>query len=192
MSPHLDRQPESNQLTAHLTEDQFGKLLTRAAEDGNGERTAVFSAAESHLEICAQCSAELAAMRNSLSLFRQATRAYADNELRSVPRVVVPVRSRFSLTAQPVWLAAAAAALLLAAVLPLQLARQQTRHHPAAPVAAAKAAPATQSDEALLEDIDRDTSASVPASMQALADPTANGYSNALSTSSQTSTQRKD
>jgi hypothetical protein len=56
-------------------------------------------------------------------------------------------------------------------------------------VSAAASDSASESDEALLEDVDRDTSASVPAPMQALADPT-DSISSTASVS--TSEQRKD
>jgi hypothetical protein len=49
-----------------------------------------------------------------------------------------------------------------------------------------------QSDEALLEDVNREISASVPTPMQALADPTVAVASVDTGSSVTTSTQRKD
>jgi hypothetical protein len=65
--------------------------------------------------------------------------------------------------------------LLVAASFPLSLYRQQ--HHPI-PAATAVVAPhTTESDEALLEDVDQTLSADVPSPMEPLADPTAGSTS---------------
>jgi hypothetical protein len=180
----VPRRPGAAHLTpAHLTEDQFGELLSVRT-------SAVYPAlasAEAHLLACEQCAAELAGLRESLSLFRMASNAHADNELRQMPRVSLPVRGAFSPALEPTWWVAAAA-VFLAAILPMQSLRQHTfRSAPAVSVTASDSA--TESDEALLEDVDRDTSASVPAPMQALADPTGSISSTA---SVSTSVQRKD
>jgi hypothetical protein len=50
----------------------------------------------------------------------------------------------------------------------------------------------SESNEALLEDVNRDLSASVPTPMQALADPTTGALSTAIESPTQTSDQRKD
>jgi hypothetical protein len=71
----------------------------------------------------------------------------------------------------------------------MQLSRPHIRQSPSSSPAILEDRSA-QSDEALLEDVDRDTSASVPASMQALADPTDGAAS--VNPSVSTSTQRKD
>jgi hypothetical protein len=50
-----------------------------------------------------------------------------------------------------------------------------------------------ESDEALLEDVDRELSASVPAPMQALADPTGEDSAQPpMQSATQTESQRKD
>jgi hypothetical protein len=183
MTPQLALQLQiaASRGQAHLTEDQLDELLTRSAN-------CAASPAEAHLLVCDQCAAELASLRESLSLFRNATTAYADNQLRSVPRMALPPRRIFSPTLEPTWWVAAAA-IVLAGLLPMQLSRPHVRP-------ASSSSPATlenrsaQSDEALLEEVDRDTSASLPTSMQALADPTAGAAS--VNPSVSTSTQRKD
>ncbi len=168
-------------LTPHLSEDQFGELLSASP------KTALHtvSPAEAHLLDCEQCAAEIASMRASLTLFREASTAYSDEQLRKLPPIQTPARTARTLALWPAYWATAAA-LLLAALLPIQTLRQ----HPTLPtptvVTPAADRPA-QSDEALLDDIDRELSASVPTSMQALADPTAS-----TEASVQTSTQRKD
>jgi hypothetical protein len=177
MTPQLTLHPGS----AHLTEDQFGELLTHTAGPA-------LESAEVHLLACDQCASELAGLRDSISLFRRASNTYADNELRRLPPVSLPARGTLSPALAPTyWLAAAA--LFLAAILPMQSLRQHTLH--AAPAVSAGTPESTsQSDEALLEDVDSYSSASVPAPMQALADP--NFSSTGITATIQNSDQRKD
>ena len=166
-------------MTPHLTEAQFGDLLAAAPAN---------PIAEVHLLACPQCSDELASMRESLSLFRQASSAHADNELRRLPPMTLPARSTSIPALQPTFFLAAAA-LFLAAFIPMQTLRQHNLQ-PAVGIATSSvnnSQSQTQSDDALLEDVDRDASASVPAPMQALADPT---DSTSLNSPAQTSTQR--
>jgi anti-sigma factor RsiW len=165
----------------HLTEDQFGELLA-------GTSGPALESAKAHLLACEECASELAGLRDSVSLFRQASNAYADHELRSLPPVSLPTRGVLSPALTPTyWLAAAA--LFLAAILPMQSLRQHTfRAAPA--VSAGTPESASQSDEALLEDVDSYTSASVPAPLQALADP--NLSSTGITATNQNSDQRKD
>jgi anti-sigma factor RsiW len=177
MTPQLT----PNSSSAHLTEDQFGELLAHASGPA-------LESAEAHLLACDQCASELAGLRDSVSLFRQASNAYADNELRRLPPVSLPSRGVLSPAFAPTyWLAAAA--LFLSAILPMQSLRQHTfRAAPA--VSASTPESVSQSDEALLEDVDSYTSASVPAPMQALADP--NFSSTGITATTQYSDQRKD
>jgi anti-sigma factor RsiW len=178
--------PRTPVASNHLTEDQFGELLSQP----KGVRTSETTLAEAHLSICEQCADELATLRESVSFFRQASSAYADNELRKLPPLHLPVRPAHVLTLQPTYWAVAAA-IVLAAFLPIQTVRQ----HPLQPGPAATAAvadrPVQSEDEALLEGIDTEISASVPSPMQALVDPTG-GASGDIASSVSTSTQRKD
>ncbi len=164
---------------SHLTEEQFGELLAPSTE------TSDRALAEAHIASCEQCSAELAGLRDSLSLFRTATGAYAENEFRRLPQWSasrMPVRQPFF---QPAYWAAAAA-LLLAAILPLQMFH---RHSPKPPAVVAVTTPdrPAESDEALFESVNNEVSEAVPSPMQALVDPTS-GTTGSL----QNSTQRKD
>ncbi len=162
----------------HLTSEQFGDLLTAGAT----------SAVEAHLAACEQCATEAASLRDSISLFHQASTAYADNQLRELTPLALPSRRLHSPSMQPLFWAAAAA-LLLAAFLPVRSLHQHAVQPTAAVAASASKydhVPTQESDEALLQDVDRVASASLPASMQALADPTADD------SSIPTSTQRKD
>jgi len=163
----------------HLTEEQFGELLAPSAE------TSDRALAEAHLASCEQCSAELASLRDSLSLFRTATGTFAENEFRRLPHWSASrLTTRRPLLQPAYW--AAAAALLLAAVLPLQMFH---RHSPEPPAVVAVTTPdrPAESDEALFESVNNEISEAVPSPMQALADPTSSTTS-----SLQNSTQRKD
>jgi anti-sigma factor RsiW len=170
------------QLATHLTEDQFGELLSNSTEISNSPS----APAEAHVLTCEQCAAELASLRESLSLFRQASNAYADNELRRMPPISLPTRRSPAL--EPAYWAAAGA-LVLAAFLPMQMMHRQSLQ--ATPAVAVADRPA-QTDEALLEDVNQAISASVPTPMQSLADPTADVASVDIDSSVPTSTQRKD
>lgn len=184
MTPQLALVPNNTApANPHLTEDQFGELLASSS------RTSETSAAEAHLLACEQCAAELASLRESLSLFRHASTAYANDQLRQMPQMSIPVRRPLlSPAAQTTW-AFAAAATFLIALLPMQPYRQAALQ-PASSTVASTVSPATQSDDALLDDINQEVSASVPTPMQALADPTASSVTTAASVS--TSDQRKD
>jgi len=177
MTPQLVPQTGST----HLTIEQFDELLARTAEAASPATIA----AEAHLLSCPLCAAELAGLRDSLSLFCQASTAHAEDELSRQPLAALPARrpALAPVIAPAYW--AAAAALILAAFLPLQTLRHRSIQ-PAHTATAVADSPA-QSDEALLDDIDREASASVPTPMQALVDPTATS-----SSSIQTSSQRKD
>jgi anti-sigma factor RsiW len=136
-----------------------------------------------HLRSCSRCAAEYNSLRESISLFRSTTIAWASHvsASRSWPspiRLLATATARRSdwagrLLTQPV-LWAAAAMLLIASAVPLAL------HHPQEPAAAVQSNPPAQvrpidhiGDEALLEEVDQTLSSSIPAPMQPLADPTA-------------------
>ena len=189
MTPELALQPDNTGRTplgaGHLTEEQFGELIAAPAETAAVDP----SPAAAHLRSCEQCTAELDGLRECLSVFREASTAYANNELRRMPQVKLPARRPmlFPVLTPMYWVAAAA--ILLAAFLPMQTLR---RHATQAALPVAAGAPAasasSESDEALMDDVNREESASVPAPMQALADPTASAASTSgIETSTQTS-----
>lgn len=182
--PALQSGPAENpNLTPHLTMEQFGELLTRSATQAPDDSpSADVALAEAHLLTCKFCAAELAGLRESLSLFRDAGSAYADNQLRSLPQRSLP-QARPAL--QPVYLAAAAA-ILVASILPLQRLHRRSAA-PQTTAAVSSANRASETDEALLQSVSSEISESVPTPMQALADPNTN-----VETSVQNSTQRKD
>jgi hypothetical protein len=145
--------------------------------------TATETDARAHLLACPQCAAELAHLRASLALFRDATSAHADQLLRHIPRVSLPSRSYHPALESAYWITAAA--MGLAVLLPMKVLHNHAlQSTPASAAGVAVTEP--QSDEALLDDVNTAISASVPASMQALDDPTgASPISAQASTASQ-------
>jgi hypothetical protein len=159
MTPQLVRsyRPEQDR---HLSEDQFGDLLTippEAAEDN------------AHLRACGKCAAEFAAIRESLGLFREASHAHAEAELRRLPRMTQPSHRLITPAPQPAWWLVAAV-MLLTALFPAQIHRMRDQNS-AVDTSTVATAGSSQSDESLLDDVDRETSASLPDSMRRLADP---------------------
>lgn len=162
----------------HLSDQQFCELLALSAADAE---------AHPHLRGCSECAAELSTMRRSLGMFRDASRAYADDELRRLPQIALPSRGMMILPAmRPAWWLTAAA-LMFAALAPMQMQRTRVSHDSAAMTVGVATVSDTQSDEALLEDVDREASASLPSSMQALANP-----STSIDVPTSAATQRKD
>ena len=175
---------------SHLTGEQFGELMAGTTEAAGGE----LALAEAHLLVCEQCAMELASLREAICFFREASNAYADEELRQRPRWILPARSSFSRSLAPAYWVAAAA-MLLTALFPLQVMRRHSVAPAAASVSSVAASAAgrdTQSDEALLADVNSEISASVPTSMQTLADPNNDGTAVNSENSVATSNQRKD
>jgi len=152
---------------AHLTDERLATLLAAKPGRCNGDE----AVAEAHLLSCERCATEFGELRESLSLFRETSVACANTVLagRTAGRHrewVVPARSPHPV--HPAFWVAAAAMLLTAVLLPMQL----RRHAVPSSIAMNHAVSSGESDEALLEDVNRDLSASVPSPMQALVDPT--------------------
>ena len=163
-------------MTLHLTHEQLcDVILADSSLPREGSSTIV----QDHLHACLHCSAELESLRASISLFREASTSYAGQQFtRSFLKIGSIAPPQHYLTQPLYW--AAAAVVLVAASFPLSLYRQ---HRPL-PAATAIVAPhTTESDEALLDDVDQTLSADVPSPMEPMADPTA-GSTSAQSTSS--------
>jgi hypothetical protein len=158
-------------MTLHLTHEQLCDVILADSSSPSEGTSAIV---QDHLQACLHCSAELESLRTSLSLFREASTSYAGQQFaRSFMKRGSIAPPQHFLTQPLYW--AAAAVLLVAASFPLSMYRQQ--QHPV-PAATTVAAPhATESDEALLEDIDQTLDADVPTPMQPLADPTAGSTS---------------
>jgi anti-sigma factor RsiW len=166
-------------MTLHLTHEQLCDVILA---DSSLPQESTSAIVQEHLQACLHCSAELESLRASLSLFREASTSYANNQqfTRSLLQRGSIAPPQHILTQPLYW--AAAAVLLVAASFPFSLYRQQ--HRPL-PTATAVVAPNNaESDEALLEDVDQTLSADVPSPMEPLADPTAISIS-ADSTTSQ-------
>jgi anti-sigma factor RsiW len=190
MTPQLVPQPPAAHGEAHLTGEQFGELLARFTEAVGPEPTP----AEAHLQACEACATELASLREVITLYREASKAYAEEELRGIARWRLPERRVFTHRLVPAYWVAAAA-MIMTALFPLQVLRRHAVRTPAAEIASATAsntAASAQTDEALLEDVNSEISASVPTSMQELADPSDDASTVNSESSVATSNQRKD
>lgn len=162
----------------HLTTEQLGEILDGSRD---GVSSATLAAERAHLESCEICRSEFDSLREALALFRESTAAFSSQQFTAPTRERVSTSRMLSRSGSsfPHSLAWAAAGLLAAAAsLPLGFHLLQQQRRPAVAAAISKV-PATagrskgESDAALLDDINRELSASVPDSMQALADPAA-------------------
>jgi hypothetical protein len=176
-------------MTLHLTHEQLCDLILADSslplegefrDDIKNDSDVV----QEHLRACLVCSAELKVLRDSLSTFRQASSSFARQEFAQGYGRRSSIAPPHSYLSQPLYWAAAAV-IFVAALFPLTLHRQ----HPvssATTKSAAAFSQTTESDEALLADIDQKVSADVPSPMEPLADPTAG------SSTSSTSDQRNN
>jgi anti-sigma factor RsiW len=145
----------------HLTDEQIAEFLSAYPDQSAGALT------QQHLLQCPHCQSEVAALRASLGNFRTAATNLAAAEMPSLTErpVVAPSRS-FRRNAWAASLATAAAMLAISAALV----------HPNTPVRhdtpVAVATPfAPVSDDALLDGIQQDLSASIPPSLEPLSVP---------------------
>lgn len=130
---------------------------------------------QAHLLACPLCSAELTSLRDSLSHFRDASVSYARQEFAQSYAYRSSIAPPHSYLSQPLyWIAAAI--VFVAALFPLSMHRQSPIAHTVT-TATLPLPHTTESDAALLADIDQEISADVPAPMQPLADPTAGATS---------------
>ena len=179
-------------MTPHLTHEQLCDLLLAEPAAAPSESSGKIELLREHLSDCHLCSAEFASLSQSLATFRSTADAWASREWASRPArptLLHHAPARTASTARALMgpaLWAAATALVVAITLPLTLHRDQ----PAAPKTPAPAVVTTQpgtsqSDEALLEEIDQTLSSPIPSPMQPLDDPTAGRHN-------QPDTQRKN
>jgi anti-sigma factor RsiW len=164
-------------MNLHLTHDQLCDLILADASFRPNDESDVV---EQHLQACLICSAELKSLRDSISHFRDASSAFARHEFAqsyAQRSSIVPPHSYLS---QPLYWAAAAV-IFVAALFPITL----HQHYAASSAVKTTAVSAqTESDDALLADIDQKVSADVPSPMEPLADPT-DGTTSTTSTSDQ-------
>jgi hypothetical protein len=163
-------------MTLHLTHEQLCDLILADSSlplESESQCTAEPNSdvIHAHLRACPVCSAELRSLRDSLSHFREASTSYARQEFAQSYAQRSSIAPPHSYLSQPLYWTAAAL-VFVAALFPLSMHRQR----PVSPVTATaiSASPQmTESDEALLADIDQKVSADVPSPMEPLADPTA-------------------
>jgi hypothetical protein len=167
-------------MTPHLTHNQLCDLLLASPLQQNdvSASEAQVSEIQDHLRGCYACSAELATLTTSLSGYRETAHAVAQRDFTPLPRTApAPLLAHHSLL-HPVYWAIAATALVVA-LLPFTTPRHPSIVQPQPTRAvAAPVAGGAESDAALLEDINKDLSASIPPSMQPLADPIPSSASN--------------
>ena len=174
-------------LTPHLTHEQLCDLILACSPH---PLSSDYTVIEQHLRACSTCSEELTRLSRSLTLFRDASTSYASHqlaELHAQRASVLP--TAHSLTRPLYW--ACAAALAVAVLAPLGLRHQ----HPAVPapaVAVTASAQTEESDEALLEEVDQDISASVPSPMRPLANPAATATSTTTGSSAASTKQTRE
>src|SRR5271170_6051887 len=163
-------------MTLHLTHEQLCDLILADSSlplESESQCTAEpdSDVIHAHLRACPVCSDELRSLRDSLSHFREASTSYARQEFAQSYAQRSSIAPPHSYLSQPLYWTAAAL-VFVAALFPLSMHRQR----PVSPATATtiSASPQiTESDEALLADIDQKVSADVPSPMEPLADPTA-------------------
>ncbi|MCU1252195.1 MAG: hypothetical protein JWQ49_5224 [Edaphobacter sp.] len=166
-------------MTLHLSHEQLCDLiladvsLQPEGEPSNYQQTES-DVVQEHLRACLICSAELRSLRDSLSHFRDASVSYARQEFAQSYAHRSSIAPPHSFLSQPLYWTAAAV-VFGAALFPLSMHRQHQA--PAAARTTASSLQTTESDEALLADIDQKLSADVPSPMAPLADPTAGAAS---------------
>lgn len=163
-------------MTLHLTHEQLCDLILAdsalQAEGGSSkDRNPDSDVIEAHLRACLICSAELKSLLDSLAHFRDASVSYARQEFAQSYARRSSIAPPHSYLSQPLYWTAAVV-VFVAALFPLSMHRQRPIYHGATTIAASSPQ-TTESDAALLADIDQEISADVPAPMQPLADPTA-------------------
>ncbi|MBS1800873.1 MAG: hypothetical protein JSS95_13745 [Acidobacteria bacterium] len=172
----------------HLNHEQLCDLLLTSRSGSLPVVSIEIENSREHVRDCHLCAAELSTLDQSLLLFRSTADAWANHEWHShhsllQSRNMKPASTGLlAFLARPVIWASAAAIALFAAALPVTLHYLPGAKTNAPTAVAIQTTNTTQSDEALLEEIDQTLSSTVPTPMQPLADPT----------TGQSNTQRKN
>jgi hypothetical protein len=174
-------------MTLHLTHEQLCDLILADSSlplegEFQNDLENDSNVVQAHLRACLTCSAELKSLRDSLSHFRDASVSYARQEFAQSYAQRSSISPPHSYLSQPLYWTAAVV-VFAAALFPLSMHRQRTVY-PATVTAMSGSPQTTESDEALLADIEQKVSADVPSPMEPLADPTA-GATPTTSTSDQ-------
>jgi hypothetical protein len=176
-------------MTLHLTHEQLCDLILADSSlplEGESQHNIEIDSdvVQAHLRACLVCSAELSSLRDSLSHFRDASVSYARQEFAQSYAQRSSIAPPHSYLSQPLYWTAAAL-VFVAALFPLSMHRQRPITSTTVTTSSASMQ-TTESDEALLADIEQKVSADVPSPMEPLADPTA-GATTTTSTSEQRS-----
>jgi hypothetical protein len=111
-----------------------------------------------HLSECAECRAAVAGLEHGLGIYRKAAVQWSAESLATRPQQVITVRRQPVLSLRWAMAAIIPIVLVLLALLPFRASNSR----PAQP------ATAQISDDALLDQVDEQTSAAVPSSMESL------------------------
>jgi len=153
--------------------------LTAEEIDGLLDESLTADGAAAHMRSCVACAGEVAAMREALGCFRQAMTGAAEAEVRRWEPVEPAMlwkgngRGLKRFWPMPAYFALAATVVLAAVLIPLERPIVRPAVVPVVETVAPHAAsPASQdSDDALLEEIDQQVSASVPSALEPLEYP---------------------
>jgi hypothetical protein len=179
MTLHLSHEQLCDLILADLSLQPERESRNESWTDQNADSDVV----QEHLRACLICSAELRSLRDSLYHFRDASVSYARQEFAQSYAQRSSIAPPHSFLSQPLYWAAAAV-VCVAALFPLSMHRHRLAPAVIGTTATSPARQTTESDEALLADIDQKLSADVPSPMEPLADPTA-GATSTTSTSDQ-------
>jgi len=168
-------------MTLHLSHEQLCDLILadlslQPERESWNDQKADSDVVHEHLRACLVCSAELRSLRDSLSHFRDASVSFARQEFAQSYAQRSSIAPPHSFLSQPLYWTAAAV-VFVAALFPLSMHRQRPAPPMARTTATSSSLQTTESDEALLADIDQKLSADVPSPMAPLADPTAGASS---------------
>lgn len=158
-------------MTQHLNEEQFYSLLDAPANDTPASEMP----AQRHLAECAHCRAEFTELQASLAGFRHVTTSLATPPPALRRRVPAPQPMFYIFSRHSIAASFATALVLLGVSLSVVHPHRNAATTPTTNATTEVAT--TLSDEALLDGINRDLSASVPPSLQPLALPADTGKS---------------
>lgn len=135
-------------MSSHLTPEEFAASVLSKHEDG----------VDKHLQVCTECSAELASMQSALGSFRSSVRQWSEKELGSESQTFRKVRiAPYRAFVQR---ASFALALVVACVaLRLSLHPVSSQNYETNP---------TLSDSDVLASVDRELATTIPSSMEPL------------------------
>jgi len=163
----MNRLPHLTQFAdRHLSDAQMFGLLD--APDDSDASTRL------HLAGCPSCQSEFSTLRVSLTNFRAAATRFASAEVPALASSRVAAHSRLSRFRRHAWATSLATVAVLAVAVPLVRPTHKTPALQQLPGNSPGVTnPAAESDDALLDGIQRDIATSIPPSLEPLAVPAA-------------------